>query len=94
MRTFIDFGTTFDIQTRDYWQGVEAAILDSIYEMKPKDLISMITCLKDFGHLSTEIIVKTIAILKEKARTLTTPELAIMTMIYTSQEARSCISRD
>ena len=94
MRTFIDFGTTFDIQTRDYWQGVEAAILDSIYEMKPKDLISMITSLKDFGHLSTEIIVKTIAILKEKARTLTTPELAIMTMIYTSQEARSCISRD
>jgi len=42
-RTFLDFGTTFDVQERDYWVCVQQAIVDSIQDMKSKEILSLVS---------------------------------------------------
>ncbi len=94
MKTFIDFGTTFDIQDREYWNAVHSSFLETIQDLKSKDLLSVVTQLKQFGLLSSQIIHQSLTILKEQVQVLTTPELVIFTMIYTSPDSRSVMARD
>ena len=54
----------------------------------------MVTQLKQFGLLHSQIIQQSLSILKEQVQVLTTAELVIFTMIYTSNDARSLIGRD
>lgn len=51
-RTFLDFGTQFDIQDREYWQVVMGSLQESIQDMKAKDILSIISQLKKFGLLN------------------------------------------
>ncbi len=93
-RIFIDFGTSFDIQDRDYWNVVIASFLDTIQDLKSKDLLSVVSQLKQFGLLNSQVIQQTLTILRDQVQVLTTPELVIFTMIYTSPDSRSVISHD
>jgi hypothetical protein len=54
----------------------------------------LISQLKQFGLLNSQLIQQTVSILKEQVQVLTTAELVIFTMIYTSTDARSVIGRD
>lgn len=55
-RIFLDFGTTFDIQERDYWKLVQQSLLESIPDMRPKELLSLITHLKNTNLLTNAIV--------------------------------------
>jgi hypothetical protein len=52
----VDFGTTFDIQDREYWNVVLASFIDTIQDLKSRDLLSVVTQLKQFGLLNSQLI--------------------------------------
>lgn len=62
--------------------------------MKVKDLLSAITQLKQFGLLTTPFLKQGLQIIKEQAQTLTTPELVLFVMIYTSSDAKDALPKD
>jgi hypothetical protein len=62
--------------------------------MKSKDLLTMVTQLKQFGLLNNQIMAQAVNILKDQVQILTTPEIVVFSMIYTSPEARAAVNRD
>jgi hypothetical protein len=62
--------------------------------MKSKELLSIVTQLKQFGLLNNQIMSQAVSLLKDQVQILTTPELVVFSMIYTSPEARAAVNRD
>jgi hypothetical protein len=58
---FIDFGTTFQIEDRDYWEVVLASLQETMQDMKVKDLLTVVSQLKQFGLLTNTIIKQAIS---------------------------------
>lgn len=54
----------------------------------------MLSQLRHFGHLNTQIISQSLSHLKEQISMLNPSELALFTMIYTSSESRNTMARD
>jgi hypothetical protein len=80
----LDFGTSFNVEDREYWRAVLASVQESLQDMKPKELLSLVSQLKHFNLLNAGITSQALAIVKDQVQILTTPELVIFTMIYTS----------
>lgn len=68
--------------------------METIQDLKSKDLLSIVSQLKQFGLLNSQVIQQSVSILREQVQVLTTPELVIFTMIYTSSDSTSVNGRD
>ena len=93
-KTFLEFGTQFDIQDREYWSAVMVSLQDSLQDMKAKDILSILSQLKNFGLLNNQFVSSSLQQVKEQVQTLTTPEIVLFTMIYNSEVAKSAMPRD
>lgn len=62
--------------------------------MKARDLLSILSQLKQFGLLNTQFTSQALAMVKDQVQILTTPEIVLFTMIYTSPDARSSMNKD
>jgi hypothetical protein len=56
----VRFGTTFDIQNKEYWRLVNEALSTSIDEFSVEDQFDILTNLKQFGLLKNQILSKSI----------------------------------
>jgi hypothetical protein len=56
----VKFGTTFDIQNKDYWRLVNDALTASIDEFSVEDQFDILSNLKQFGLLKNQILSKSI----------------------------------
>ena len=65
-KTFLDFGTTFDVQDREYWGVVIASLQEALQDMKSKDLLSMVSQLKHFGLLNTQLLSQALLSVKDQ----------------------------
>lgn len=90
----MDFGNQFEVEDRDYWRHVVSSLTETVTDMKVKDILSVLTQMKEFGQLNTAFISQAIQLIKEQVQVLTTPEIVIFTMIYTSSVVQSSVSRD
>ena len=48
-RTFMDFGNQFEVEDRDYWRHVVSSLTETVTDMKVKDILSVLTQMKEFG---------------------------------------------
>ena len=90
----MDFGNQFEVEDRDYWRHVVSSLTETVTDMKVKDILSVLTQMKEFGQLNTAYISQAIQLIKEQVQVLATPEIVIFTMIYTSSVVQSSVSRD
>jgi hypothetical protein len=47
---FLNFGTTFDIQERDYWVCVQQSVTESVNDMKSKEILSIVDQFRSEGY--------------------------------------------
>ena len=62
----MDFGNTFEVEDRDYWRHVLNSLTETITDMKAKDILSVLTQMKQFGLLNNTFISQSIQLLKDQ----------------------------
>lgn len=82
------------MQERDYWEGVLDHLQAGKDTYSVKDLLSIVSHLKQFGLLKTPFLRQVLEQVMSKYKQLTTHELVLFTMVYTSDIARAAMVRD
>ncbi|CDW73534.1 UNKNOWN [Stylonychia lemnae] len=93
-QSYIKFGTTFDIQSKDYWKIVSDSLQQNIDMLPVHDQFQIITILKQFGLLKNQILTKTITSIEPQLASLELSNLLKFFAIYSSEDAAASIMYD
>lgn len=93
-KTIIDFGLAFGIEDRKYWENAQKLNLASFDQLDIKEVIDMISLLKDSSLLNIHIMRRAMNRLSESLHRLNIEDLTTFVQIYTSSEGQEASRND